>query len=122
MNESNPPPLSAPSRNSLGKRLGYKLLIIASCIVLLQIPLFLVESKREERAQRQIDVVREITGTWGEDQLVHGALLAVPVERGQPAILIRWGNTFVNFNDCSELEFIPPGTGDMEAAGWIRVR
>ncbi len=79
MNESNPPPLPAPARNSLGKRLGYKLLIIASCIVLLQIPLFLVESKREERAQRQIDVVREITGAWGEDQLVHGALLAVPV-------------------------------------------
>lgn len=79
MNPSSPPPLPSSPSKSPGKRLGHKLVIIAACIVVLQIPLFLVESKREERAQRQARVVSEITGAWGPPQVVHGALLAIPL-------------------------------------------
>ncbi|MCK4563936.1 MAG: hypothetical protein KAU94_04620 [Verrucomicrobia bacterium] len=50
-----------------------------------------------------------------------GLLLATPIDKKNPSILIRWGNVHVNYNDCSTLEQIPSQTSDLVAAGWIEV-
>lgn len=51
-----------------------------------------------------------------------GVLLATPVERPNPSILIRWRNVYVNFNDCSKLEVISFDRKELAAAGWIQVQ
>ncbi|GAB5561574.1 MAG: cell envelope integrity protein CreD [Synoicihabitans sp.] len=82
MNESSPPPLpiETPPPLSAAKRLGNKLLVIAVCIVVLQIPLYFVEAKREERAVRQTMVVDDITRAWGSNRHVNGSVLVVPMK------------------------------------------
>ncbi len=87
MNATPPPPLptdGSAHRNpdsSARRRLAIKLLTIATAIVLLQVPLWWVESKRVERAQRNQDVVNEITKAWGGPQRVLGPVLSVPARR-----------------------------------------
>lgn len=84
MNEPNVPPTLPPSNQMpQGKRFGYKLLVVAVCIALLQIPLFLIESKHEERASRQENVIADITRSWGQSRKVHGPVLTVPLKLGQ---------------------------------------
>ncbi len=51
-----------------------------------------------------------------------GFLLATPVETKRPAILIRWGDIFVNYNDCSQLEEIDTDTNKMKENGWLQIR
>ncbi len=50
-----------------------------------------------------------------------GLLLATPIDKKNPSILIRWGDVYVSYNDCSTLEQIPSQTSDLVAAGWIEV-
>lgn len=51
-----------------------------------------------------------------------GALLAMPVNSGAPAILIQWSSVYVNYNDCSEFKVVPSSSRDRQKTGWIQLR
>ena len=100
-----PPPLPVAPMSAARRRLTYKLLFMVGAVVLLQLPLWLIDAKREERAQRNAAVVAEVTAAWGGSQEVLGPVLLVPYSvdgRRSPNHLIRLGP--------SELEV----TGELE--------
>ncbi|MBT31727.1 MAG: cell envelope integrity protein CreD [Thalassobius sp.] len=57
-----------------------KLISMAILILLLLIPANMVESLIREREYRRLDVINEISGTWGNDQTLTSAVLTVPYE------------------------------------------
>ena len=57
-----------------------------------------------------------------EAPLASGMLLATPVDPKAPAILLNWGNVYVNFGDCSETTQLSMKRADLDAAGWIEIR
>ena len=73
-----PPPLPVARLSVARRRLTHKLLFMAGAIVLLQLPLWLIDAKREERAKRNAEVVAEVTAAWGGDQEVFGPILLLP--------------------------------------------
>ena len=85
MNE-NPPPIPpplpsapfvrAPRRRRHGTAI--KLGTVAVLTLLLLIPLTLIRGVLAERLQRRDEAVRNITATWGEQQVVAGPVLIVP--------------------------------------------
>jgi inner membrane protein len=65
-----------------------KLLFIAVAIIVLQVPLYLINAKRDERAKRHDQAVAEVTSAWGREQTWFGPILVVPFkddsgQRGQ---------------------------------------
>jgi hypothetical protein len=64
--------------------------------------------------------------TWAEGTfeapVTKGILLATPANKKGPGFLVRWGNVYVNFNDCSDLTQISLKPDDLKAAGWIAVQ
>ena len=68
---------------------------------------------------------KKISHAWagGEFETTsdNGLLLAIPIDTQNPSILFRWGNVYINYNDCSNLEQIPSKTSDLDAAGWIEI-
>lgn len=80
--DSNPPPLpNSPllfGRWPVRSRLVPKLVAIAAVLVAMQIPLAIIDSKREERASRHAEAVAEVTAAWGGSQRVVGPILIVP--------------------------------------------
>ncbi|MCF3651248.1 cell envelope integrity protein CreD [Synoicihabitans lomoniglobus] len=82
MNESSSvPPLPSISVNaaeSARRRLTNKLIMIAAVITILQVPLWLIDSTRDERAKRHAESVAAITTSWGGDQRLMGPVLVVP--------------------------------------------
>lgn len=74
-----PPPLPVvPPAFKASRRLTNKLLMIAFVMVVMQVPLWMVRSTRDERARRHAEAVSSITGAWGGAQRVTGPLLVVP--------------------------------------------
>ncbi len=98
MNTPVPPPLpetrtqsaAAPTARPLHHRIAVKLLAMAAVIVGLQVPPWLIDSKREERAARNASAVGEITAAWGGSQRLVGALLSVPARRTDGAGDVFW--------------------------------
>ena len=56
----------------------FKMTAIAILVLLLLIPLSMVRSVLHERLQRREAAVKEITSTWGSEQVVLGPVLIVP--------------------------------------------
>jgi inner membrane protein len=55
-----------------------KMAVISILALLLLIPLSMVQSVLDERLQRRDEAVREITSTWGREQVILGPVLIVP--------------------------------------------
>ena len=85
-----PPALPLPS----GKRHStvLKMASIAVLVLLLLIPLGMVQSVLKERLQRRDDAVREVTSTWGSEQVLIGPVLVVPYKYSQKS----WKDQVVN--------------------------
>ena len=69
-----------------------KMAMIAVLVLLLLIPLSMVNSVLQERLQRRDASVREITSTWGSEQVVMGPVLIIPFKYNQKA----WKDQVVN--------------------------
>jgi inner membrane protein len=69
-----------------------KMAAIAILALLLLIPLAMVESVLHERLERRDAAVREITSTWGSEQVVMGPVLIIPYKYNQKA----WKDELVN--------------------------
>ena len=54
--------------------------MIGVILVVMQLPLVLIDLKRDERASRHASAVAEVTAAWGGSQRVTGPILVVPVE------------------------------------------
>jgi inner membrane protein len=55
-----------------------RMLMVGLLIIVLLIPLSYIDSLIRERSYRQIDVVNEINGKWGNEVLVYGPILKLP--------------------------------------------
>lgn len=75
--ETSPPPLLF-GRWPVRIRFLPKLIAIGAVLVVMQIPLATINSKRAERASRHAEAVAEITAAWGGTQQLVGPLLIVP--------------------------------------------
>ena len=60
-----------------------KMAAIAVLVLLLLIPLAMVQSVLRERLNRRDEAVREITSTWGREQVVIGPILMIPYKYNQ---------------------------------------
>ena len=74
-----PPSLPSP----LAPRLGMpgtvqRLLVVGGLILALLIPLAMVDGVLRERKSRRNEAIREITASWGLDQILTGPVLIVP--------------------------------------------
>lgn len=74
---STPPPIS-PMPASKRFSTIIKMAAISILVLLLLIPLSMVQSVLNERMQRRDAAVRDITATWGREQVVLGPVLIVP--------------------------------------------
>jgi len=55
-----------------------RMLMVGLLIIVLLIPLSYIDTLIRERSYRQIDVVNEINGKWGNEVLVYGPILKLP--------------------------------------------
>ncbi len=55
-----------------------RMLMVGALIIVLLIPLSYIDSLIRERSYRQVDVVNEINGKWGNEVLVYGPILKLP--------------------------------------------
>jgi inner membrane protein len=55
-----------------------KMGLIAILVLLLLIPLSMVQSVLQERLQRRDGAIRDITATWGKEQVIMGPVLIIP--------------------------------------------
>jgi len=55
-----------------------RMLMVGVLIIVLLLPLSYIDSLIRERSYRQIDVVNEINGKWGNEVLVYGPILKLP--------------------------------------------
>ena len=85
-----PPPL--PIRGGRRYSTVLKMASIAILVLLLLIPLGMVQSVLTERLQRRDAAVREVTSTWGSEQVVVGPVLVVPYKFTQKT----WKDQVVN--------------------------
>lgn len=95
MNENNSLSIpSSPYQKPFFKRFStiFKMAAIAILILLLLIPLSMVGSVLQERLERRDAAVREITSTWGSEQVVMGPVLIIPFKRMQKT----WKEQLVN--------------------------
>jgi inner membrane protein len=69
-----------------------KMAAIAILVLLLLIPLAMVRSVLHERLDRRNAAVREITATWGNEQVIMGPVLIVPYKYNQNS----WKDQFIN--------------------------
>jgi len=59
-------------------RLGIKFLLLIGVLILLQIPLVMIQGQVRERNYTRMDVVNEISRSWGAAQNIVGPILVVP--------------------------------------------
>ncbi len=64
--------------NWLKTSITARMLMVGILIIVLLIPLSYIDSLIRERSYRQIDVVNEINGKWGNEVLVYGPILKLP--------------------------------------------
>lgn len=85
-------PPALPARG--GKRYStvLKMASITILTLLLLIPLGMVQSVLNERLQRRDAAVREVTSTWGSEQVIVGPVLVVPYKYTQKA----WKDQVIN--------------------------
>ena len=69
-----------------------KMVAIAVLILFLLIPLTMVRSVLQERLNRRDEAVREVTATWGKEQVIMGPVLIVPFKQDQKT----WEQKVVN--------------------------
>jgi inner membrane protein len=77
MNQDSPLPLSAQIRN-LSRSIGLKLLVVCGLALVMTIPALFVDSVVEDRTQRAQDVIKEISGRVGGQQIFLGPTLSIP--------------------------------------------
>ena len=82
-----------------------KMAAIAFLVLLLLIPLAMVRSVLNERLQRRESAVRDITSTWGDEQVIFGPVLIVPFKYRQKS----WSDGYVN----GRIERVNVGKGTM---------
>lgn len=75
-----PPTLPPSSRVQGRRRLTNKLIMIAAVMLVLQIPLWFIDSTRDERAARHDEAVSAVSEAWGQSQQVVGPFLVVPYQ------------------------------------------
>lgn len=76
------------------------------------------EAKREHKPVRY----KWSGGSFQADSYT-GQLLAVPAEKGQPAVLVTWSkDAFVNYGDVSGFEVAPSSNRNLEKEGWMKVK
>jgi inner membrane protein len=90
LKSSLPPILPKPSLKRFSTVL--KMAMIAVLVLLLLIPLSMVTSVLQERLQRRDEAVRDITSTWGSEQVVMGPVLIIPFKYNQKT----WKDQVVN--------------------------
>jgi inner membrane protein len=67
------------TRDILRNSIGLRIAIILGLTLVLCIPALLIQYIIYEREHRRNDVLTEITSKWGEDQLIKGPVLSLPV-------------------------------------------
>ena len=77
------PPMEKPSfleraNNWVRNSVTLRLVTMGILILLLLIPVNMVESLIREREYRKEDAVKEVSGKWGNEQIVAGPVLTVP--------------------------------------------
>jgi len=77
LNQISPLPLITQIRNR-SRSMGLKLLLVCGLALLMTIPSFFVDNVVEERTQRAKDVIGEISGRAGGQQIFLGPTLTVP--------------------------------------------
>lgn len=88
-----PPILLSPSRVSGRRRLTNKLIMIAAVMVVLQIPLWFIDSTRDERAARHDEAVGAVSDAWGGTQQVVGPVLVMPYQ-------LKRGDEWIGADEC----------------------
>ncbi len=88
------PPLPPVSTQALFKRLGVylKMAGVGVLALLLLIPLAMIGSLVSERMIRRNEAVKEITSTWGSEEVIVGPVLAIPYQYKTKA----WKEQIVN--------------------------
>ena len=71
-------PPSRPARPQKQYATVVKMAVIAILVLLLMIPMVLISSVLSERLQRRDSAIRDITGTWGDEETIAGPVLVVP--------------------------------------------
>lgn len=76
-------PTSAPFEPSFWQRQGATLkgILIFILVIALLIPTFMIESIIHERESRQAEAIAEVSGKWGNRQILAGPVLALPYEQ-----------------------------------------
>jgi inner membrane protein len=59
-------------------RLGIKFIMLVAVLILLQIPLMMIQGQVKERNYTRLDVVNEISRSWGAAQNIVGPIMVVP--------------------------------------------
>ena len=77
------------SKHSIGVKVG----IIGGLIILLLIPTLIIQYIIYERESRRSEVLREVTGKWGNPQRLTGPILSIPVEYSK---IDHYGNKQIN--------------------------
>lgn len=74
------PPAASATSNPLEGISGpaMKIALVAALFLLMLVPLYLVSGVISERRERQADVLKEFTASWGPSQTVLGPILVVP--------------------------------------------
>lgn len=80
-----------------------------------------IPTERDLKQERPLNTYQWSGGEF-QASYCRGVLLALPVKEGAPAVLVRWGDMYVNYADCSKLESIDSDSRALEKAGWIRIR
>jgi len=70
--------METPVKNNSGERLALKSIIITSLVLVLWAATFLIQSLIDERQNRQVEAINEVSSKWGHRQTISGPVLTVP--------------------------------------------
>lgn len=65
-------------KNNSGERLAIKSIVITILVLVLWAATFLIQSLIDERQNRQMDAISEVSSKWGQQQTLSGPVLTVP--------------------------------------------
>lgn len=74
----NTPGLFDEHREQMRKSVAFRMVAVGVLVLVLLIPVAMVRGIIEERRQRSVEATMEITGTWGNAQIVEGPYLTIP--------------------------------------------
>src|SRR5687767_3174802 len=83
-----------------------RILFIGFLVALLQIPIGMIEGLIWERQRTDQEAIAEVSGKWGQNQVVAGPVLVVPFNRHEPHLQPDGKTTVVRTKQMQAL-FLP---------------